>query len=88
MILRIDSPFRAIFAGMKLAICKFLGFRVLATEDEQEQRLNECEDCVELTTERQCRVCTCFIDAKVILATEGCPKKLWLPIYKRRRTTT
>jgi len=86
MIFRISTPFRAFFAGFRVLLAKLWGFRVLTTFEEQKERLNVCEPCEELTEERQCRVCTCFVDEKTLLTTEMCPLKKWWPIYRRQNT--
>jgi len=83
----IPNPVRALFASIRLLLAKILGFRTIATPDEQTQRLNICEACEELVMDtRQCAICTCYVDFKTLLAPEGCPKKKWLPIWERRST--
>ncbi len=43
-----------------------------------DQRLETCEGCVFFEPEsRQCRVCACFVDAKVTLTEETCPEHFW-----------
>lgn len=86
MIFDVFVPFRLVFAGARLAWARFRGFRVLVTPDEQTRRLNECENCDQLTRTRQCQVCKCFVDEKILLTTEKCPLKKWLRIYERNIT--
>lgn len=61
------------------------GFEFLATTAETQARLKECHKCEFLVPgwEPQCRICTCFIDAKTMLALEQCPKKKWLRIWRK-----
>lgn len=86
MIVKFSSAFRAFAASFRIAYARLRGFRVLATILEQTKRLNECHACEELTEERQCRICTCFVDVKTMLTTEGCPKHKWLRIWEKRNT--
>lgn len=46
-------------------------------------RLERCEACCYFdTAHRQCRLCTCFVDVKTLLATESCPGYRWHPQTK------
>ena len=54
------------------------GGRVMTSEKEQVDRLNECDKCPSFDpVARQCLECTCLIDAKSLLVTETCPKGRW-----------
>ena len=79
-------PFRLIWASAKLSWARFWGFRTIATPVEQEKRLDQCNSCEELTPNRQCRVCKCFVDEKTLLTTEKCPINKWWPIWKHDHT--
>ena len=51
---------------------------VIVAPDVQDARLARCNECEFLVPDcRQCVVCTCFVDVKVMLSTESCPKKRW-----------
>jgi hypothetical protein len=63
---------------------RLAGYRVLLTPEEQDNRLVACEVCEELTESRQCRVCTCFVDAKTALAPERCPLGRWPAIWVKK----
>ena len=84
MIFRLDSVFRAVATSWRLAYARFFGWDTLSTPAETEDRLDICNRCEELTEDRQCRVCTCFVDAKTMLTTEKCPKNKWFRIWRRR----
>lgn len=82
--LRFSTLFYAFSAILRSTWAKIAGYRVLATYEEHYQRLKECEPCEFLTEERQCRVCTCFVDAKAMLCAEKCPKKRWRAIWDKK----
>lgn len=84
MIIRFSTPFYALAAFLRSLWAKIAGYRVLTTPEEQESRLEECEPCEFLTEERQCSVCTCFVDAKTMLCAEKCPKKKWSAVWAKR----
>lgn len=76
-------PFSAAAAALRTAWAKLWGYRVLATLRERDKRLNRCQPCDELTDDRQCALCGCFVDAKVSLTMEQCPKRRWRRIWKK-----
>lgn len=89
MIVRLTSPFYAATAAIRLFWWKILGRRVLATELEELERLAECINCEEYEENtQQCKICTCWLRAKVKITSESCPKRLWLPIVDKRTTIT
>lgn len=71
--------FRFVAAWFHLRWAKFRGYRVMATPNEQEERLFKCYSCPELE-DGTCKLCGCIIFAKVMLTTEQCPKRLWLRV--------
>lgn len=51
---------------------------VIVEPEVQDARLQKCNECEFLVPDcRQCVLCTCFVDVKVLLSTESCPKKRW-----------
>lgn len=84
MIFRLDSIFRAAATSWRLAYARFRGYETLATEDEAEDRLSICNRCEELTGDRQCRICTCYVGFKSMLTTEKCPKDKWWRIWRKK----
>ncbi len=50
---------------------------LLASSELREQRISVCEQCIELTKWKRCRVCGCFMPLKVWISTEQCPQKKW-----------
>lgn len=50
----------------------------LTDSDVALTRLERCEACRHYAVrERQCRLCTCYVDVKTLLASEKCPDKRW-----------
>lgn len=82
------NPFRFLASICFSLWGRMRGYDLLATRQEREDRLGECHECPFLAPgwEPQCRVCTCFVDAKAMLALEQCPKKKWLRIWRKTRT--
>lgn len=58
--------------------------RLEASPTEISRRRHLCDICVHLSDlTRQCDICTCFVDAKILLRSEFCPNGRW----KRERST-
>lgn len=55
---------------------------ILATEQEQEERLAICRSCDKLKRMDFCSMCGCFMPAKTKLANQSCPLKKWIPIER------
>lgn len=84
MIFRLKSPFIALAAALRAAWWKFRGYRVLVTDPEYMQRITRCFNCEHFSWEsEQCKVCTCLVHAKCLLASEQCPKKFWLQVREK-----
>jgi len=82
------NPFRFALAMLRLAWARAHGYETIVRPEEQEERQSICSGCPFLDPDfGQCGVCGCDIDAKTLLTTEGCPKKKWGPIWRKRRTT-
>lgn len=64
------------------------GYRTIATGAEQDARMDKCLKCEELNEHAQCRICTCFVQAKTFLTMESCPKKKWGQILEKKKFTT
>lgn len=63
---------------------KIRGFRLLATPEEAEDRIIECEGCDYYVSEsQQCSSCGCFMPLKTLLAPSQCPKRKWLAILEK-----
>lgn len=79
MILRWSSPFRLVAALARAISYLCMGRPVLAPMAVLTERETICDECPENTREPtpQCRACTCFIEAKVLLASESCPRGYW-----------
>lgn len=55
------------------------GEPLLLDEVSVKQRLSACAECPEFDEKaRQCKVCTCLVDLKAMLATEKCPRHRWV----------
>lgn len=53
---------------------------LLVSEEVAEQRLTICRGCEHLR-DGQCKVCSCYVGIKTLLASEACPKKKWKKIF-------
>lgn len=81
------SPLYALAASIRLSWWKLKGYDVFATEDEWLVRTRICRGCRFFLRESgQCAICTCWIDAKAMMASEACPKGYWLRIKRPKRT--
>lgn len=87
MIFKISSPFQLIAASTRAVFAHIFGYQALTPVEVLDARLDQCMNCEELVEEtQQCAVCTCFVDAKVSLALEQCPKKKWKRIWIKKHT--
>lgn len=79
MIFRRDTIPNALKAIGRLLKWLFLRAEtVIVPLEVQQLRLNICERCDAFVPDsRQCVDCTCFVDCKVWLASEQCPRKRW-----------
>jgi hypothetical protein len=51
---------------------------VVVPERIEDERTRICEGCDDFDSRcRQCQVCTCLVDVKVLLKAESCPKNKW-----------
>ena len=82
------NPFRFLASICFSLWGRLRGYEILATTAETKERLGKCYECeyIEGGWEPQCKICTCFIDAKAMLALEQCPKKKWLRIWRKINT--
>lgn len=69
--------FRSLFASLR-------GFDLIIDIDEADKRKTKCEPCLS-NNDGVCEMCDCVIEAKVLVSFEQCPKKLWGPIWKRKK---
>ena len=68
----------ALAAIARFALALFSRQPALADSDVALSRLERCEACRHYAVrERQCRLCTCYVDVKTLLASEKCPDKRW-----------
>lgn len=76
--MRVPNPFRAVEAAFCAAVYWWRGYEIIVPPHEEDRRLSVCENCVQFDPEvRQCNACTCFVDAKVVIASERCPRHKW-----------
>lgn len=74
----LPNPFYAMGAFYRAVKRLFSVKPSFVTEEEAQKRLDTCDECPYFDqTSRQCRICTCFVDLKVQLSTEDCPKGRW-----------
>ena len=56
---------------------------ILANKEVALQRLEICKACDNLVTPVNiCKICGCFILAKIALAGSYCPQQRWMPVEK------
>lgn len=55
---------------------KFRGYRVTVSSHIANRRFSECEVCPHFE-DGECRVCGCLALAKVLMASEACPRGFW-----------
>lgn len=81
------NPVTFIRAVFRSTVAKRRGYDLLATEEEQESRWIHCLPCPYKIGE-QCKLCTCFLHAKIMLTQEECPKPVskWGRILRRSHT--
>lgn len=79
------NPFRFAWAMIVSAYGRLWGYQILADEDVAEDRLDICEECPFRRGE-QCGICSCWLEAKVRLNLEQCPKKKWTRLWIKKRT--
>ena len=73
------NPKILVRAIARAAKAKLRGRKLIVPREVEEARLAFCEaPCQFLTDDgEQCKRCTCFISAKVVLSTESCPVDKW-----------
>jgi hypothetical protein len=77
--MKFPNPFRFVVEMLAAAWAESKGENALVTEAEYKDRVSTCERCPRFDWEsRQCRECSCFVDAKAYFRTSECPKHLWL----------
>lgn len=85
MIFRLSSPFRYLAAQARRFFAWIFRYETLVTVPEWVARMEVCRSCPSLVEDRYCGICTCDVDAKSFLATEQCPKKKWLRVWRRKK---
>ena len=89
MIFRLSTPFRFLWALARGAYARLAGYEIMAPYEIADARLLRCEMCLHLDPEsRQCKICTCYIDGKTAIAIEGCPKRYWLSVWRKKARTS
>jgi hypothetical protein len=53
-------------------------FYAFTTKETQQSRMETCEKCPHLTVAtKRCKLCGCFVAAKVMFKTAKCPANRW-----------
>jgi len=79
------NPFRAALAAIVAGYARLRGYQILAEDDVAQSRQAVCDTCP-FRVDEQCGICTCFIDAKVRINTEKCPKRKWSRVWVKSST--
>jgi len=83
--MRFPNPFRALGSMCVLLYAKCRGYEVFASDPVVKVRWEKCEICRDrCPLTNQCDLCSCFLDAKIPLATERCPAKKWFRVWIKR----
>ncbi len=61
--------------------------RPAAPAEVREQRLNICKSCENLRANDTCKLCNCFMPAKVWISASSCPDKKWTSFTARENTS-
>lgn len=85
MILRFSSPFRYLAAQVRRFFAWIFRYETLVSPEEWAARVEKCAACPHLVDGQYCGVCTCGVEDKAFLATEQCPKKKWLRVWRRKK---
>lgn len=86
--MKIPNPFRFAVAMLRSGYARLRGYRVLTNQAEESERWGKCLRCPhrlpgpELLGD-QCALCTCLLDAKVLLTMEQCPDGRWKRIWSK-----
>jgi hypothetical protein len=78
---------RLLGAAVRAWYWSFRNWNVFVDDQIYLDRKVECLNC-EFYDEKhcQCKICTCFIEAKTMLASEQCPKRKWLRVKQKNVT--
>lgn len=87
MIIRWHTPFRFLAAQARRVFAWMMDYETLVTDAQWGERRGICSQCPELVNDEQCRICTCYVDAKAMLALEQCPKKKWRRVWTKKHIT-
>ena len=83
------NPLRLIKALFRAAKVKFGGYDALVNDAEAFFRLEECLRCPKFVKgTRQCAECTCFVDLKILVASEECPLGRWGCVWAKNGVDT
>ncbi len=78
MIFRVGMLLLGVKAAWRSFWALLRGKPVFVSPETADSRLDVCEGCVFFDSHsRQCTVCACFVDAKVMLREETCPNGFW-----------
>ena len=72
------NPIRFVGAIIRLVAGLFQKKPIFVTQEVEDERWACCRACDSYVPDSiQCRECTCFLQIKIPLAQEKCPKKKW-----------
>ena len=78
MHVKFSSPFRFLWAVWRSSLALVRRKPVFVNDLLRDLRKKACARCEAFDPQtRQCKVCTCFVDIKVLLSSETCPKGRW-----------
>lgn len=74
---------RFIKAWLKVRWARWRGYETILPARMQDHRMEICEGCPHFD-DGLCTVCKCLTYAKVMLATESCPKGFWKSVWLKK----
>jgi hypothetical protein len=82
------NPLFLFAAAVRVAYARFRGYHTLVNISEERHRRHQCSMCPhrlpgpEILGD-QCGLCTCLLDAKVLLTMEKCPDGRWKRVWRK-----
>jgi hypothetical protein len=87
MIFRWSTPFRYAAAQARRLFAWMFDYQTMVSDAEWGRRRAICSSCPHLVNDEQCAICTCFVDAKAMLALERCPQKKWERVWTKKHSS-
>jgi len=86
--MKVPNPILFLLAMVRTCYVRLWGYRILVNEEEEKFRWRRCNICPhrikgpEIIGD-QCGICSCLLDAKLLLTMEQCPDNRWKRIWRK-----